>query len=44
MDMGHFTPNGTKLLRLGHDPTKNLIRIRKLLECIRYDNPENFSW
>ena len=31
MDMGHFTPNGTKLLRLGHDPTKNLIRIRQVV-------------
>ena len=25
----------------GHDPSQNLIKIAKLLQYIRYDNPEN---
>ena len=41
--MGHSTPNGAKFLRLGHDPSQNLKKKAKLLQYIRYDNPENFS-
>ena len=39
----HSAPNGAKFLKFGHDPSQNLIKFAKMLQYIRYDNPENFS-
>ena len=42
--IGHFIPNGAKFLRLGHDPSQNMIKIWQVVTLyIRYKNPENFS-
>ena len=39
----HSAPNGAKFLKFGHEPSQNLIKFAKLLQYIRYDNPENIS-
>ena len=39
---GYSTPNRAKFLRLGHDPSQNLIRNYQVVNK-KYDNPQNFS-
>ena len=42
---GHCTPNGGKILRHGHDPSQNLIKICQVvtIQYIGCDKPENSS-